>query len=197
MRAPLTALRRSFSPCCTRRTTYPGMLWLTSLAVTTNRDVTPSWRSIRHDRYDGSIGRQWPPTPGPGRNGRVAERLGGGGVDRLPDVDAERSGMDGQLVDEGDVHVAERVLEQLGQLRHPRRADRHGALDQASVERFDRLQAPRRQAGDDLRDANQRPLAVARDRCARASSRRGSRPRPSSPDAASSAGASSSSVVPG
>ncbi len=97
-----------------------------------------------------------------GAERREAERLRRGGVDRLPDVDAKRVGMDGQLVDEGDVHVAERVLEQLGQLRHPRRADGNGPLDEPPVERFDCGKARRRQAGDDLRDANQRPLAVPR-----------------------------------
>ena len=44
-------------------------MWLLmSLASSTNRKFWPSARCTRQDRYDGSIGRQWPPTPGPGVN---------------------------------------------------------------------------------------------------------------------------------
>ena len=45
-----------------------------------------------------------------------AEGLGRGGVDHLPDVDAEPVAELGELVDEGDVDRAEDVLEQLRQL---------------------------------------------------------------------------------
>jgi hypothetical protein len=44
------------------------------------------------------------------------ERLGGGRVDDLPDVDAHPLAQQRELVDEGDIHVAEDVLEKLGQL---------------------------------------------------------------------------------
>jgi hypothetical protein len=44
------------------------MCSLISLASSTNRKVWPRERFTRQDRYEGSIGRQWPPTPGPGRN---------------------------------------------------------------------------------------------------------------------------------
>jgi hypothetical protein len=40
-----------------------------SLAVSMKRDGIPTSCSIFHERYEGSIGRQCPPTPGPGRNG--------------------------------------------------------------------------------------------------------------------------------
>src|SRR5882757_209295 len=44
-------------------------MWsLTSLAISTKRKLRPSVRRTCQDRYDGSIGRQCPPTPGPGVN---------------------------------------------------------------------------------------------------------------------------------
>ena len=51
-----------------------------------------------------------------GREAHVAERLRRGGVDRRPDVDAEVAREHRELVDERDVDVPERVLEQLHQL---------------------------------------------------------------------------------
>ncbi len=45
-------------------------MWLLmSSASSTNRKFLPRARCTRHDRYDGSIGRQCPPTPGPGLKG--------------------------------------------------------------------------------------------------------------------------------
>ncbi len=46
----------------------------------------------------------------------VAEWLRTGGVDDLPDVDTKGGGVDRQFVHECDVHVTERVLQQLRQL---------------------------------------------------------------------------------
>ena len=66
---------------------------------------------------------QWPPTPGPGRERHEPERLGRRGVDDLPDVEAHPLAQQRELVDEGDVDVAEDVLEQLGQLGGVRRGD--------------------------------------------------------------------------
>ena len=66
---------------------------------------------------------QWPPTPGPGPERLVAERLGRGGVQRLPDVDAEVAGEHGELVHERDVDLAVGVLDQLGHLGLARRDD--------------------------------------------------------------------------
>ena len=54
---------------------------------------------------------QWPPSPGPGQNGMKPNGLVAAAVDRLPDVDAHPVAEDGDLVDEGDVDRAERVLE--------------------------------------------------------------------------------------
>ena len=78
------------------------------------------------------MGRQWPPTPGPGVKRMKPNGLVDGGVDRLPDVDAEIVGEHRQLVDERDVDVAERVLEQLGELGLAGARDRHRALDERS-----------------------------------------------------------------
>ena len=44
------------------------------------------------------------------------ERLGRRRVDDLPDVEAHPLAQQGELVDERDVHVAEHVLEELGEL---------------------------------------------------------------------------------
>ena len=53
---------------------------------------------------------------GAGLEAHEAERLRGGGVDDLPDVDAHAVAELRQLVDQRDVDGAEDVLEQLGQL---------------------------------------------------------------------------------
>ena len=53
---------------------------------------------------------------GPGPEGHEAEGLGGRCFDGLPDVDAHAVGEDGHLVDEGDVHGPEGVLDDLGHL---------------------------------------------------------------------------------
>jgi hypothetical protein len=97
----------------------------------------------------------------PRREPHVAERLGAGGVDCTPDVDAQRVGEDGQLVDEGDVHVPEGVLEQLDQLGLGRRAHGHDLVDQRPVERLDA--APRRfvDARHHLGRVHEAPAGVA------------------------------------
>ena len=59
---------------------------------------------------------QWPPTPGPGVERLEAERLGGGAVDRVPQVHAELVAEDRHLVHQRDVDVPVGVLEQLGHL---------------------------------------------------------------------------------
>ena len=99
---------------------------------------------------------------GTGREAHVAEGLGGGGVDGLPDVDAEVGGEHGQLVDEGDVDVAEGVLQQLGELGLLGRGDRDGALDDRVVERLHRGQRGGVDAGDHLGRVDQGPGGIAR-----------------------------------
>ena len=75
---------------------------------------------------------QWPPTPGPGPEGHEPERLGRRRVDDLPDVEAHPLAQQGQLVHEGDVDVAEDVLEELGELgRVGRRELDHRGVDVA------------------------------------------------------------------
>ena len=99
--------------------------------------------------------------PGPGREAHVPEGLGGGGVDGLPHVDTELAGEHGDLIDQGDVDVAEGVLEQLGDLRHPRARDGDGALDQSVVEALDLGQAGGRDAGDHLGRVLEAPVRIA------------------------------------
>src|ERR1700686_3992840 len=62
------------------------------------------------------------------------EGLGCGRVDRRPDVDAEVAREHRELVDERDVHVAEGVLEQLGELGLAGRRHRYDLVDDAPVE---------------------------------------------------------------
>ena len=64
---------------------------------------------------------QWPPTPGPGVNFMNPNGFVRRGADHLPDVEVHPLAQQGELVDEGDVDVAEHVLEQLGQLGGVRR----------------------------------------------------------------------------
>ena len=80
---------------------------------------------------------------GPGRELHVAERLGRRGVDRPPHVDVEVAGEHRQLVDQRDVDVAERVLEQLHQLGLGARTDRHRLVDERREERVDHRQRRR------------------------------------------------------
>jgi hypothetical protein len=54
-----------------------------------------------------------PADPGPRHEAHKAERLGRRRVDRFPHVDTKLAGEHRQLVDQRDVDVAERVLEQL------------------------------------------------------------------------------------
>ena len=63
--------------------------------------------------------------------------LGARRVDRRPDVDAEVAGEHRELVDERDVDVAERVLEQLGELGFARGRDGDDLVDDAAVEVLD------------------------------------------------------------
>ena len=75
-----------------------------------------------------------PSDTGPRGEAHKAERLGARRVDGLPHVDPELVGEDREFVHEGDVHVSEGVLEQLGQLGLASAADGHGRLDQRVVE---------------------------------------------------------------
>src|SRR5690606_2064283 len=57
------------------------------------------------------------------------ELLRGRRVTGLPNVVAELVREDGQLVHQGNVHMAERILQQLSQLGFPRTRDRDGGVD--------------------------------------------------------------------
>jgi len=62
-----------------------------------------------------------PPDAGPRRKLHETERLRRRGLDHLPHVDAQLVAHDRHLVDEPDVHAAERVLEDLHELGRFRR----------------------------------------------------------------------------
>ena len=79
-----------------------------------------------------------------------------------PDVDAEFAGEHRQLVDQRDVDVAERVLEQLDQLGLGRRTDRHRLVDQRSEEPVDRGERGLVDAARHLRRVDERVRDVAR-----------------------------------
>lgn len=99
---------------------------------------------------------------GAGGEAHEAERLGGGGVHRFPDIDAQLPCVDGEFVDQGDVDVPEGVLDQLGQLRHLGRLHRHGRLDDRAVEGVDSGEGGLVHTGDDLGGGLQGPHPVAR-----------------------------------
>src|SRR5213593_875923 len=84
--------------------------------------------------------------------GHEAEGLRLGGVDDLPDVDAERVRHERDLVHQPDVDAAERVLEELDHLSDAGRGHRDHPLDALGVERRRRLRARGRDAPHDLRD---------------------------------------------
>ncbi len=64
-----------------------------------------------------------------------AERLGGGGVDDLPDVEVHAQAEHLEFVDQRDVDAAIDILEQLGHLRGGGRGDGNGAAEDGAVER--------------------------------------------------------------
>ena len=78
------------------------------------------------------------PHSGPRSESEVAEWLGRRSVDCLPHVDTHGLGEHGQFVDQRDVHVAEGVLQQLGELGLPGAGNGHGAFDQPIEERLAR-----------------------------------------------------------
>lgn len=107
------------------------------------------------------MGRQCPPTPGPGLK-RMNRRLGGRSIDGRPGVNPQFVSEDRQFVDQGDIDVPERVLQQLGQLGFLARGGRHGVLHQCPVEAVHRAQRVPVDAGDDLGGVLQAPDRVAR-----------------------------------
>src|SRR5208283_3420146 len=71
----------------------------------------------------------------PGIKCMEAERLGGGGVDDLPDVEVHAQAEHLKFVDQRDVNAAIDVLQQLGHLRGRRRGDGNGAAENRPVKR--------------------------------------------------------------
>ena len=89
---------------------------------------------------------------GAGREGHEAEGLGARRLDDFPDVDVHAVAEHLHLVDHGDVHAAEDVLEQLGELGHAGARHGHRVLEGARVEGLGDLEAGGRVAADDLRN---------------------------------------------
>src|SRR5437762_43554 len=97
------------------------------------------------------IGRQTMPTqPRPRVERHEAERLRGGGADHLPHRDAEAAAHDRELVHQGDVDRAERVLEELDHLSRLRPGHRNDLTCDARVERRRELAARGRETADYL-----------------------------------------------
>ena len=94
--------------------------------------------------------------------GHEAEGLGGRRGDDLPDVDAHGLVDLLELVDQGDVHAAEGVLGDLGGLGGAAAAHGHEGVDGLGVELGDGLKAGGGVAADDLGDAGDDAVRVAR-----------------------------------
>ena len=97
-----------------------------------------------------------------GREAHEPERLGRGGVDDLPDVEAHPLAQQGELVDERDVDVAEDVLEQLGQLGRVGRGHLDDVLVDVAQQRGRACRALRRRGADEPRDALAGARRIAR-----------------------------------
>jgi hypothetical protein len=88
--------------------------------------------------------------------------LGGGRIHHLPDVDAHPVAQDRQLVHEGDVHRAEHVLEQLGELRLLGAGDRDHLVADELVQLDRAVQALLGQRAHDLGRVAERVVGAAR-----------------------------------
>ena len=93
---------------------------------------------------------QWPPKPGPGIEGLKAERLGLGGLDHFPNIDAHPVVQDLQLVDQGNVDRPVCVLEDLARFRHLGAGDGHDLDNDLAIEQRGELEAPRIETAHDL-----------------------------------------------
>src|SRR5439155_8542523 len=92
----------------------------------------------------------------------VAEGLGRGRVDDLPDVDSHAVAEDRELVDERDVDRAEDVLEQLRQLGRLGAGELVHRVDCTPVELGRPARAFRRDPAEHLRRRLRRPVLAAR-----------------------------------
>ena len=71
--------------------------------------------------------------PWPRKEGHEPERFGGSRVDHFPDIDAHLVAEHRHLVDECHVDMAERVLEQLGELGRATRRDQGDLVDELAI----------------------------------------------------------------
>ena len=91
----------------------------------------------------------------------IAEWLGGGRVQGLPDVDPEVLGHHRQLVDERDVHLAVGVLDQLGHLGLARARGDRDRMHDRRVERHRQVATALGQPAHDLRRVLDLMVALA------------------------------------
>ena len=98
---------------------------------------------------------------GTGIEWHEAEGLRLGGVDDFPDVDAHRGINDLQLIDQGDVHAAEDIFEQLRRLGGTAGGNGNHGLDGPPVEGLRAFEAGGRQAADDLRNLSDLAVGIA------------------------------------
>ncbi len=133
-----------------------------SLASSTNRKLWPRLRSHPPGQVR-RVDRQAVPADARARGEpHEPERLRRGRVDRLPHVDAQAVREHRQLVDERDVDVPERVLEQLGQLGGAGTGHRHDPVDDGRVERRHGVERSGVHSGHHLGRGDQGPRGVAR-----------------------------------
>ena len=102
-----------------------------------------------------------PTEPGPRVERHEAEGLRLGHFDDLPDVDAHPVEDDLQLVDEGDVHRPEDVLEELGAFGHLGAGHGDHGIHRGAVEGAGDFLGGRVDAADDLRDVPGVELRIA------------------------------------
>src|ERR1051325_2735111 len=87
--------------------------------------------------------------------GHITKRLGLGGINDLPDVDAHRAVDHLQFVHQSNIDATEYILQELGRLGHSARGHGHNALHRPAVKILGFIQARGRIASDylgDLRD---------------------------------------------
>ena len=104
---------------------------------------------------------QWPAQAGAGVERLVAERLGGGGGDHLPDVDVQGGQYHLHLVDQGDVDGPVDVLQQLGGLGHLGGGDGDDFVDGGPVQLDGQRPADGVEAADQFGDGGGGEVAAA------------------------------------
>src|SRR5580658_9069508 len=90
-----------------------------------------------------------------------AERLGGGGVDDLPDVEVHAQAEHFEFVDQRDVDATINIFEELRHLRRSGRRHRNSAAENSAIKRGGDGAGLRVEPANDLRNIMTRYLCVA------------------------------------